>query len=88
MHYNSNNKLSVLQLLGRGHPLLTETAASAAISAPQVSPVDSTCALAAAVLPLGGAEEPAVKVLLPELGEPDVPAVVLQGESGEVFIKP
>jgi len=46
-----------------------------------------TGALAAAVLPLGGAEEPAVEVLLPELGEPHVPAVVLQGEPGEVLIE-
>lgn len=47
----------------------------------------STCALAAGVFSLGRAEEPAVEVFLPELGEPHVPAIVLQREPGEVFIK-
>lgn len=46
-----------------------------------------TCAFTAGVLPLGRTEEPAVKVFLPELCEPHVPAVVLQGESCEVFVK-
>jgi len=47
-----------------------------------------TCAFAAGVLALGRAEEAAVEVLLPELGEPHVPAVVLQRESGEVLVEP
>lgn len=47
----------------------------------------STCALAAGVFSLGGAEKPAVEVFLPELGKPHVPPIVLQREPGEVFIK-
>ena len=47
-----------------------------------------TCAFAAGVLSLRGAEEPAVKVFFPELGEPHVPAIVLKGERRKVFIKP
>lgn len=47
-----------------------------------------TCAFAAGVLSLRGTEEPAVKVFLPELSKPHVPAIVLQGECSKVFIKP
>lgn len=47
-----------------------------------------TCAFPTGVLPLGGAQQPAVKVLLPELCEPHVSAVVFQREPGEVFVKP
>lgn len=46
-----------------------------------------TCALAAGVFPLGGAEKPAVEVFLPKLGKPHVPPIVLQREPSEVFIK-
>lgn len=46
-----------------------------------------TCAFPAGVLSFGGAEEPAVKIFLPELGEPHISAIILQGERGEVFIK-
>ena len=52
---------------------------------PSLAPL--TCAFAAGVLSLGRAEEPAVKVFLPELCEPHVSAVVLQRESGEVFVE-
>lgn len=40
-----------------------------------------------AVLPPAGGGQAAVEGFLPELGEPDVPAVVLQGSRSEVPIK-
>lgn len=46
-----------------------------------------TCAFAAAVLSLWGTEQSAVKVFLPKLSKPHVPAVVLQSETGEVLVK-
>lgn len=46
-----------------------------------------TCTLAAAVLSFGSTEQPAVKVFLPKLRKPHIPAIVLQGEARKVFIK-
>lgn len=47
-----------------------------------------TCALPAALVLLGGAHQFAVEVLLPVLGKPHVPPVVLQSPRSEVGIEP
>lgn len=48
-----------------------------------------TCALADGIVSLvARAGQFAVKILFPELGEPDVSAVVLQGARHEVLVKP
>lgn len=49
---------------------------------------EPTGALPAALVLLGGAHQLAVEVLLPVLGEPHVPPVVLQRARREVRVEP